>query len=159
MYPIMLQATSTLSQSTCSASHRLLFLRPSYRPPSTAHSLYPLTPANSLALGFFLEIRIIFIFKSFHQLYIRTYTWTCTQTYSGKDSIKVLTICNTGSLATAGYGTALGVVRSLHAMGKLEHVYACETRPYNQVHRFNSTQLILIFIFMFIVRKIHQMAD
>jgi methylthioribose-1-phosphate isomerase len=47
--------------------------------------------------------------------------------------VKVLTICNTGSLATAGYGTALGVVRSLHAMGKLEHIYACETRPYNQV--------------------------
>jgi methylthioribose-1-phosphate isomerase len=30
---------------------------------------------------------------------------------TGKDSVKVLTICNTGSLATAGYGTALGVVR------------------------------------------------
>ena len=52
---------------------------------------------------------------------------------TGKDHVKVLTICNTGSLATAGYGTALGVIRSLHAMGKLEHVYACETRPYNQV--------------------------
>lgn len=44
----------------------------------------------------------------------------------------VLTHCNTGSLATAGYGTALGVVRALHDMGKLEHCYACETRPYNQ---------------------------
>jgi methylthioribose-1-phosphate isomerase len=37
-----------------------------------------------------------------------------------------------GSLATAGYGTALGVVRALYDMGKLEHCYACETRPYNQ---------------------------
>lgn len=37
-----------------------------------------------------------------------------------KDSaITILTHCNTGSLATAGYGTALGVIRSLHKMGKL----------------------------------------
>lgn len=46
--------------------------------------------------------------------------------------VTVLTHCNTGSLATAGYGTALGVVRALHEMGKLQHCYACETRPYNQ---------------------------
>ncbi|RYG99710.1 hypothetical protein EON65_50035 [archaeon] len=49
-----------------------------------------------------------------------------------RDKIRVLTICNTGSLATAGYGTALGVVRALHEANKLEQVYACETRPYNQ---------------------------
>jgi methylthioribose-1-phosphate isomerase len=49
-----------------------------------------------------------------------------------RDRVRVLTICNTGSLATAGYGTALGVVRALHERGALEHVYACETRPYNQ---------------------------
>ena len=36
--------------------------------------------------------------------------------------VKVLTHCNTGSLATAGYGTALGVVRSLHAQGKLGNI-------------------------------------
>ncbi len=54
-----------------------------------------------------------------------------------RPKVRVLTICNTGSLATAGYGTALGVVRSLHSMGRLEHVYACETRPYNQVHLFS----------------------
>lgn len=59
-----------------------------------------------------------------------------------KESIKVLTICNTGSLATAGYGTALGVVRSLHAMGKLEHVYACETRPYNQGARLTAFEIV-----------------
>lgn len=46
--------------------------------------------------------------------------------------LAVLTHCNTGSLATAGYGTALGVVRALHEQGKLERCYACETRPYNQ---------------------------
>jgi S-methyl-5-thioribose-1-phosphate isomerase len=49
--------------------------------------------------------------------------------------VTVLTICNTGSLATAGYGTALGVVRSVHAAGKLESIVALETRPYNQGSR------------------------
>ena len=61
---------------------------------------------------------------------------------TGKDTIRVLTICNTGSLATAGYGTALGVVRSLHAMGRLEHVYACETRPYNQGARLTAFEIV-----------------
>lgn len=37
----------------------------------------------------------------------------------GDDMLRILTHCNTGSLATAGYGTALGVVRSLHALHKL----------------------------------------
>ena len=52
----------------------------------------------------------------------------------GKDQggLNVLTHCNTGSLATAGFGTALGVVRALHSQGKLQHVYCTETRPYNQ---------------------------
>jgi methylthioribose-1-phosphate isomerase len=59
-----------------------------------------------------------------------------------RPKIRVLTICNTGSLATAGYGTALGVVRSLHEMGKLEHVYACETRPYNQGARLTAFEIV-----------------
>lgn len=59
-----------------------------------------------------------------------------------RDKIRVLTICNTGSLATAGYGTALGVVRSLHKMGKLQHVYACETRPYNQGARLTAFEIV-----------------
>jgi len=33
--------------------------------------------------------------------------------------VRILTHCNTGSLATAGYGTALGVIRSLHSLGRL----------------------------------------
>ena len=61
---------------------------------------------------------------------------------TGKDTVRVLTICNTGSLATAGYGTALGVVRSLHAQGRLEHVYACETRPYNQGARLTAFEIV-----------------
>ena len=46
--------------------------------------------------------------------------------------LRVLTHCNTGALATAAYGTALGVVRALAAAGALEHAYCTETRPYNQ---------------------------
>lgn len=37
------------------------------------------------------------------------------------------------SLASAGYGTALGVIRSLHTEGVLERAYCTETRPFNQV--------------------------
>jgi len=62
---------------------------------------------------------------------------------TGKDSpVKILTHCNTGSLATAGYGTALGVVRKLKEMGKLEHVYCTETRPYNQGARLTAFELV-----------------
>jgi len=46
--------------------------------------------------------------------------------------VRVLTHCNTGSLATAAYGTALGVMRALHEQEKLEQAYCTETRPYNQ---------------------------
>lgn len=44
-------------------------------------------------------------------------------------ALRILTHCNTGSLATAGYGTALGVIRSAWGAGRLERVYADETRP------------------------------
>jgi len=43
--------------------------------------------------------------------------------------LRLLTHCNAGALATAGYGTALGVVRSAWREGRLERVYADETRP------------------------------
>lgn len=56
--------------------------------------------------------------------------------------IRVLTHCNTGSLATAGYGTALGVIRSLYSLGKLEHAYCTETRPYNQGARLTAYELV-----------------
>lgn len=60
----------------------------------------------------------------------------------GTGNIRVLTHCNTGSLATAGYGTALGVIRSLYAAGRLEHVYCTETRPYNQGARLTAYELV-----------------
>lgn len=58
------------------------------------------------------------------------------------EKISILTHCNTGSLATVGYGTALGVVRSLHSMEKLEHVYCTETRAYNQGARLTAFELV-----------------
>jgi methylthioribose-1-phosphate isomerase len=54
----------------------------------------------------------------------------------------ILTHCNTGSLATAGYGTALGVIRSLHASQNLAHAYCTETRPYNQGARLTAFELV-----------------
>ncbi|XP_076287497.1 methylthioribose-1-phosphate isomerase isoform X1 [Lasioglossum baleicum] len=61
---------------------------------------------------------------------------------SGDNSVRVLTHCNTGSLATAGYGTALGVIRSLHKKNSLEHAYCSETRPYNQGARLTAYELV-----------------
>lgn len=55
--------------------------------------------------------------------------------------LRVLTHCNTGSLATAGYGTALGVIRSLHRAGDLEKAFATETRPYLQGSRLTMFEL------------------
>ncbi len=54
----------------------------------------------------------------------------------------ILTICNTGSLATAGHGTALGVIRSAHAQKKDIHVYTCETRPRQQGLRLTAYELL-----------------
>ncbi len=51
---------------------------------------------------------------------------------TGPSKARILTICNTGSLATAGYGTALGVIRALLARDCLDRAYFCETRPFNQ---------------------------
>ncbi|MDJ0846397.1 S-methyl-5-thioribose-1-phosphate isomerase [Crocosphaera sp.] len=45
------------------------------------------------------------------------------------DKLSILTHCNAGALATAGYGTALGVIRSVWTAGRLKRVYADETRP------------------------------
>lgn len=59
-----------------------------------------------------------------------------------KNKVKILTHCNTGSLATASYGTALGVIRALHEMKKLEHVFCTETRPYNQGARLTAYELV-----------------
>lgn len=53
----------------------------------------------------------------------------------------ILTICNTGSLAATGIGTALGVIRTAHGQNKQIHVYACETRPLLQGARLTAYEL------------------
>lgn len=54
----------------------------------------------------------------------------------------VLTHCNTGSLATAGYGTALGVIRAGVSAGRIARVYAGETRPWLQGARLTMWELL-----------------
>ncbi len=55
---------------------------------------------------------------------------------------KVLTHCNTGGLATGGFGTALGVIRAIDDQGDLEHVWIDETRPYLQGSRLTAWECI-----------------
>jgi len=57
------------------------------------------------------------------------------------DGSKVLTHCNAGALATGGFGTALGVIRQGYATGKINHVYADETRPWLQGARLTAWEL------------------
>lgn len=57
------------------------------------------------------------------------------------DNVGVLTHCNTGSLATAGFGTALGVIRAGFAEGRIARVFAGETRPWLQGARLTMWEL------------------
>ncbi len=57
------------------------------------------------------------------------------------DGARVLTHCNAGALATAGYGTALGVIRAAVEAGKRVQVYADETRPFLQGARLTAWEL------------------
>ncbi|VAW84996.1 Methylthioribose-1-phosphate isomerase [hydrothermal vent metagenome] len=54
----------------------------------------------------------------------------------------LMTHCNAGALATAGYGTALGVIRAAHAADKVSQVYADETRPWMQGSRLTAWELL-----------------
>ena len=56
---------------------------------------------------------------------------------------KVMTHCNAGALATAGYGTALGVIRSAWHQDKLKQVFSGETRPWNQGARLTIWELAM----------------
>ncbi len=55
--------------------------------------------------------------------------------------IKILTHCNAGALATSGYGTAIGVIKSLNKEGRLASVIVDETRPFLQGARLTSWEL------------------
>lgn len=58
-----------------------------------------------------------------------------------KSGYNILTHCNAGALATAGYGTALGVIRYAHEQKKKIHVYIDETRPFLQGARLTAFEL------------------
>ena len=58
------------------------------------------------------------------------------------ESAVILTHCNAGALATCGWGTALGVIRSAHAQGKVRMVYSDEPRPLLQGSRLTAWELI-----------------
>ncbi|KAF8070623.1 hypothetical protein FPV67DRAFT_1779946 [Lyophyllum atratum] len=55
--------------------------------------------------------------------------------------LNVMTVCNTGSLATSGYGTALGLITYLHETGKLDKAYYTQTTPYHQGSRLTALEL------------------
>ncbi|MBI4370664.1 MAG: S-methyl-5-thioribose-1-phosphate isomerase [Elusimicrobia bacterium] len=59
-----------------------------------------------------------------------------------KKGSRVLTHCNAGALATAGIGTAVGVIRAGFLAGRVAHVYPCETRPYLQGSRLTLWELM-----------------
>lgn len=54
---------------------------------------------------------------------------------------QVVTHCNAGALATGGYGTMLGVIRSAYQQGRLDHVYSSGTRPWMQGARLTGWEL------------------
>lgn len=58
------------------------------------------------------------------------------------DNARILTHCNAGALATGDYGTALGVIRSAHRMGKVKQVWVDETRPWLQGARLTAWELV-----------------
>lgn len=60
---------------------------------------------------------------------------------AGSGKFSILTHCNTGSLATGGYGTALGAIQSAWHVGILRHVYVDETRPWLQGARLTAWEL------------------
>ncbi|MCU7938944.1 MAG: S-methyl-5-thioribose-1-phosphate isomerase [gamma proteobacterium symbiont of Bathyaustriella thionipta] len=59
-----------------------------------------------------------------------------------EEKCAVLTHCNAGALATGGYGTALGVIRSAFKLDKISHVYADETRPWLQGARLTAWEMV-----------------
>lgn len=55
---------------------------------------------------------------------------------------RILTYCNTGSLATVDFGTALGIIRTAHEQGKRVEVFICETRPFLQGSRLTAWEVL-----------------
>lgn len=64
-----------------------------------------------------------------------------TREVTGRQSVRVMTICNTGSLATVERGTALGVIQTLFEQGSLTEAFPLETRPLLQGARLTAWEL------------------
>ncbi|KAH8093947.1 eukaryotic translation initiation factor 2B [Cristinia sonorae] len=60
------------------------------------------------------------------------------------DRLNVMTVCNTGSLATSGYGTALGLITYLHETGRLETAFFTQSTPYHQGSRLTALELLTL---------------
>ena len=67
--------------------------------------------------------------------------WPSTRSTLLRPGMRALTHCNTGALATGGYGTALGAIRLGWERGLVEHVWVTETRPLNQGSRLTAWEL------------------
>jgi methylthioribose-1-phosphate isomerase len=67
--------------------------------------------------------------------------WLWQKRGAGKKGLKVITVCNTGSLATSGYGTAIGVITALYEADHLATAYYAQTTPYHQGSRLTSLEL------------------
>ena len=76
-----------------------------------------------------------------HQIITKS-VYICIVSEAEGKYLKILTHCNTGSLATGGYGTALGVIRALKELGHITMAYCTETRPYNQGSRLTAYELV-----------------
>ncbi|KAI0743488.1 eukaryotic translation initiation factor 2B [Daedaleopsis nitida] len=59
----------------------------------------------------------------------------------GGAKLNVMTVCNTGSLATSGYGTALGLITYLHETGQLQRAFFTQSTPYHQGSRLTALEL------------------
>ncbi|KAH9832169.1 Methylthioribose-1-phosphate isomerase [Rhodofomes roseus] len=60
------------------------------------------------------------------------------------ESLNVMTVCNTGSLATSGYGTALGLITYLHETRKLSRAFFTQSTPYHQGSRLTALELLTL---------------
>ncbi|KAI0706852.1 eukaryotic translation initiation factor 2B [Cerioporus squamosus] len=60
------------------------------------------------------------------------------------EKLNVMTVCNTGSLATSGYGTALGLITHLHETGKLQRAFYTQSTPYHQGSRLTAFELHMV---------------
>lgn len=121
-------------------------LKAAIRAPSqeTTSTLPAPTPSESIITTFIATAEAILAADLQTNLAIGEHgaTWLLAQQSNPAQKVSVLTHCNTGSLATSGHGTALGIIRTLRTKDALQHAFCTETRPYNQGSRLTSFELV-----------------